>query len=485
MRRNLILAFCLFAAMLSLSPFCKTPGAKPTAKPQLEPLPPEAVIYLDALAAFNKTEGRRSMEPLYTAAMIAADALTMGNGDKQPSYVELANDQTLVAIRKKLQGLEVWIGSDTYGAGPDLDFFLALAEKKGTDADKAFFSLLKSQSDGSDPVYFYRTWDFGGCTKYGSLLLTDGYSKWSKFRKQFPQSYIEVSSETMRDIEDQFTRGTSSCGDKDDVMREFLAFFKQVDDPDLETALLKRMGDIANGATVMSYNVSPGTVKKEPGPLPAPVMEYVDALETFKKTETTMSTEPLYNLAWNAAEALMASYEDKQPPFIMRVSDPVFASLKEKLPGLVLLRDSENYLIYTDDQFFLKLALTKGSKADVEFLSLEIQQSKGGCSNYNYNDDSGCTKYGSLILVDNYSKWLDYRKKYPECYMDETQRELFSIRIHFLDGYNLCACSGPKEVLREFRAFIKLVNDPALKEAVRWHIDKIEKGTSKIKFNCK
>jgi hypothetical protein len=482
MRRNLILAFCIFAATISLSPLCKTPAVKPEAKPQIEPLPQEAVIYLDALAAFNKTEGRRSMEPLYTAATIAADTLIMGNGDQKSSYVERINDKTFAAIREKLTGLEVWIGSDTFGAGPDLDFFLDLAHKRGLDADIAFFTLLKAQSDGVDPIYFYRAWDFGGCVKYGSLLLTEGYSKWSKFRKQFPQSYIEESSGKMRDIEYDIMHGIDSCGGKDDVMREFRAFFKQVDDPDLETALLKRMGDIENGTSGMRYNQFFGVAKKEPEPLPPPVTEYIDALETFKKAEGAMSTEPLYNLAWNAAEAMMTSYSDKQPPYIMRVNDQVFASIQEKLPGLVLVRDSEDFRIYTDDEYFMKISLEKGSKADIDFFSLQVQQSKDGCPNYT---DSGCIKYGSLILVDNYSKWLNYRKKYPECYMDETQRELFSIRIHFLDGYNLCSCHGSKEVLKEFRVFLKMVDDPALKEAVRWHIGKIEKGTSKIKFNCK
>lgn len=251
MRGKMMIAVFFLLAIFSLNSFCKTPAAKQ--KTKMDPLPPEAVQYLKALEAFNKTEGRRSMEPLYESAYVAAHALTIGFGDKDWDYIErnVSDEITLAEVQKQVPGIEIDWWSESHSANPDMEYFLALAEKKGLEADTAFFSILKEQFDGNWANYIKATWDLGGCTKYGSLILTSNYTRWADFRNQYPQSYIERSSEIMRNIEFEFTRGINSCGDKDDVLREFRAFVKTIDDPDLEIALLKRMGEIENGTSDM------------------------------------------------------------------------------------------------------------------------------------------------------------------------------------------------------------------------------------------
>jgi hypothetical protein len=482
---RIILAVFLSIAMFSLIPLCQTPTAvKP--EPTLEPLPPAAVEYLDALAAFNKTEGPKSMENLFNKAKAAATELARIDNRTDSSYIERINNTNLAAVRNQLPGLVIHSGPDTTGAWPNYGFFSELAKKKGLESDITFFTILEEQYRKEylygEINYIEELGGYASCAKYGYLIMSRDYESWLKYHKQFPNNYNKTVAEEMKDIEDLFTDPHLACGSRMEVIYEFIRFLEMVDDPALKTAVNTQYELIRNGnnsSCQMRFKLSLE-------PLPPAAVEYLDALAAFNKTEGPKSMGPIFDKAQTAAKALVSNPDDdlKQLCYISRIDEEDVPALKTRLTGLDF--NNEEWLgAWPDYDYFLRLAEKRGLEEDIALFTLLKAQYDHGRKSYVYpfGDFQGCTIFGSLKLTNSYAKWLDYKKKYPASYREMVENEMRDIEREFTDTSP--SCNSRDDVIKEYRAFLKELDKSELRDDLEEQLESIEKDKSDMQFNIR
>ncbi len=135
--------------------------------------------------------------------------------------------------------------------------------------------------------------------------------------------------------------------------------------------------------------------------------------------------------------------------------------------------------------FFLGLAKSRGSEADVSYFTLaDASKNEWGDARYvkRRSDFGGCTRYGSLILVDLYRRWTRYSDRFPGRYEREVAKFLEEIRREL--GSARCACDGPDSVLKELRAFVAAYPNSEVAPAVEKRIEDIGAARSLIRFQC-
>ena len=110
---------------------------------------------------------------------------------------------------------------------PDLKFFAQLSKTRGTKTDTAFFALTREiRPDNVWAAYYEQQTDVTGCTIYGSGALTSLYGKALRFKKTYPQAYVEDIDEEINEILRQFTDNLCACGGRDTVLKEFRLFIR-------------------------------------------------------------------------------------------------------------------------------------------------------------------------------------------------------------------------------------------------------------------
>lgn len=128
-------------------------------------------------------------------------------------------------------------------------YWKTLAKQKGTDADRVFFYLMDKtypyissiQQSDTFPQYILPTWDYGGCTKYGTTLITQLYRDWLQFKRKHPNAYQWDTNNRIDALYDAFHTGymtdqterlpiddipICSCKGKDAFYREINYFLK-------------------------------------------------------------------------------------------------------------------------------------------------------------------------------------------------------------------------------------------------------------------
>lgn len=231
--------------------------------------------------------------------------------------------------------------------------------------------------------------------------------------------------------------------------------------------------------------------KPEQEPLPKAAVEYLDALAFVEKAKGHMSIEELYNKAIIASDTLNKWDNATDTSFVSRWFGKDRAPyLEDQMVGL-LIWDSPEFEpgAFPDIKFFLQLAVKQGLDEDIAFFKILNEQYPTGCmeiinqsANY-FLDHGGGIKYGFLILTKDYSKWLDFQKKYPNSYKKSVAEYMGRIAGEFL-GDCLCAYSKREDVIKEFKTFLKLELDPQLKAGVEKCMQGVESGKTKIDVDC-
>ncbi|HKR62610.1 MAG TPA: hypothetical protein VJZ00_02670, partial [Thermoanaerobaculia bacterium] len=138
-----------------------------------------------------------------------------------PRELEDLSDAEFLDLQHLLPGI-VLNREEVLLAEPDADFFLALARRRGNDADIAFFEAYKRTFPESVwASYLEQETDVTGCIRFGSGELVARYADWRAYRAAYPNAYRDAVAARLSDIEEHVTEGTRSCSSRaEDTRRE-------------------------------------------------------------------------------------------------------------------------------------------------------------------------------------------------------------------------------------------------------------------------
>lgn len=181
--------------------------------------------------------------------------------------------------------------------------------------------------------------------------------------------------------------------------------------------------------------------------VPIDVGEYATALQELQKQSKRQTIEPVYALGIAAAKRLGLVLE--------RLSPADFDLVKDQMKGFQINRTEVIYVL-PDAIFFKNLAGQKGQDIDMVFFDL-LHKTRPNNVWPVYieqrTDYSGCTKYGTGLLVEFYGKWSKFRVSYPSAYKTDVENVLEDITrgLLNLDG----ACGSSLDVIKEYNLFLQ------------------------------
>lgn len=187
--------------------------------------------------------------------------------------------------------------------------------------------------------------------------------------------------------------------------------------------------------------------------LPLAAGEYVTALATIEQAKSPVSLEALLEKAETVQGVLMEVSGDQA--VLERYSDAEFATLQAQMRGLKLHRGMDVY-VQPDPAFFLALAKTHGTPADVAFFSQHA-------ATWGPDDvpvylklrpqPSPCVRFGEGRIAPLYAGWQAFAMQHPSAYTQRAQQNLLDLEEAVALG--TCACDGLESVRSEQADFLK------------------------------
>jgi hypothetical protein len=217
--------------------------------------------------------------------------------------------------------------------------------------------------------------------------------------------------------------------------------------------------------------------------LPEEVEAYRRALGALP-SPAPAAVEQVFARGLEAGRALLAVDAPGGATALETLGEPAFQAVAAGMPGFTVTRQ-ESVRVTPDLEFFLALARRHGEPADVRFFESYRQTVvAGGWPVYvePQTDSAGCTRYGSLRLVEAYRRWTDYRRQFPGRYAARVGEFIETIEAELAGGR--CACGARASVLGELRAFLEAFPGAPIAPDLRARVRAIEAGTSDIRFVC-
>lgn len=166
------------------------------------------------------------------------------------------------------------------------------------------------------------------------------------------------------------------------------------------------------------------------------------------------------------------------------LGDADYQTVVQQMTGFRVSRDPIVY-VEPDPDFFLNLSKTHGTAHDLAFFQRYKQTIPDGVWDVyiqQTTDESGCVRFGSLTLVEAYTRWTAFRQQFPKHYITEVAQFIGDIEDTLLE--ETCACEGPESVLEELSAFVKAFPDATVTLRVRERLAQVQQGTSDFQFKC-
>lgn len=201
--------------------------------------PAAVMAYLGELQRVETSTAEAELEPLFNAAQASTDALM--RLDEDQAWIETLPEADYVALTRALRGMRVSRGTEVY-AQPDPAFLLALSEKHGTAADRAFFALYRqSWDDDGVPTYLKLTNRLAPCVRFDEGVIPALYSAWREFALSHPGAYAAYARQWITDLEEVVELGTCACGDRDTVEHELSGFLTRFPESPVRGGVLARL----------------------------------------------------------------------------------------------------------------------------------------------------------------------------------------------------------------------------------------------------
>lgn len=179
--------------------------------------------YRAAIAAAQSAKSPRAIENAFSVLVALRQALLRVTADRS-TVLESLSEADFGALRRSLPGVVIE-REEVVLVEPDTGYFARLARAKGTDADRAFFTVLKATYPESVwPVYLQQQTDYSGCTRFGSMSLVDTYRAWSEFRTKHPDRYVSQANAEADRVVKELATSTCACGNADGIVQELEQF---------------------------------------------------------------------------------------------------------------------------------------------------------------------------------------------------------------------------------------------------------------------
>jgi hypothetical protein len=194
--------------------------------------------------------------------------------------------------------------------------------------------------------------------------------------------------------------------------------------------------------------------------------------------DPAVSVETLYGLARVIGDSLLIGYDMES------MDSTAFDSLSARLPGMSLERDVV-IRAEPDIPAFQGLARARGDSADVEFFATMFAiEDSSSWPHYveRQTDESGCTRFGSGLLVDGYAGWRNYLDRHPGRYTQWAQEEA-GVIVTELAG-STCACGDRASALRELELFLKRFPRGDDSDLVRARWNELRAGRGELREHC-
>ena len=231
-------------------------------------------------------------------------------------------------------------------------------------------------------------------------------------------------------------------------------------------------------AIAVAFSVSQGG---QPTPtIPSAVDAYARMLQALTGSAPRKPTiESVLGTGRLAAELLLG-----EKGVLEDLSDDDYRTVVQKMTGFMVSRD-EVVHVEPDPDFFIKLAQGHGKAHDVAFFQRYKQTIPNGVWHayiQQMTDFTGCVRFGSLTLVEAYTRWTAFRQQFPKQYVREVEQFLVDLDDTLVE--ETCACGSAEDVVKELSAFVKEQPDAEITARVRERLEKVKLGTSDIKFRC-
>ena len=166
------------------------------------------------------------------------------------------------------------------------------------------------------------------------------------------------------------------------------------------------------------------------------------------------------------------------------LSDEEFKRLEQQLPGLLVNRE-EIVFIKPDVEYFTKLAAARGDDADRAFFAaLKATYPESVWPTYveQQTDYAGCTRFGSMSLVETYRVWSEFQRRYPDRYPAAANQEASAV-LGELSG-STCACGDGAAIERELEQFLRAFPASSPRAKVEERLQALRARRSNIRTNC-
>lgn len=219
-----------------------------------------------------------------------------------------------------------------------------------------------------------------------------------------------------------------------------------------------------------------------PAVITTAVDNYCRALAAAKSTRDRKTIESVFTAARELKRALLLSVGDSTA--IEQLTENQFRGIATRAVGVIINRE-EVLLVEPDPRYFLSLAQTHGTPADIAFFKVySATYPDGVWPSYVWQetDVTGCTAFGSGELLARYGDWRGYRAQYPKAYGIESRERLREIEWHVAESD--CACGSRVDVMKELQSFAAAFSRTGAGRAAKRRLLAMTTGKSSIKFDC-
>jgi hypothetical protein len=214
----------------------------------------------------------------------------------------------------------------------------------------------------------------------------------------------------------------------------------------------------------------------------AAVETYRSAIRSAESGRSTRGIESAFSALASMREALLEVRNGQT--VLESLPDEDFRRLGRDLPGVVINREETVYVM-PDVDYFTTLAAARGDGEDRAYCAaLKATYPKSVWPVYvgQQTDFSGCTRFGSMSLVDTYRAWSDFQRKFPGRYAMGAKKEIDAAIEDLTES--TCACGGKAAVEQELQRFLQDFPTSSIRAKIDQRLEALRAGRSEIRLNC-
>jgi hypothetical protein len=214
----------------------------------------------------------------------------------------------------------------------------------------------------------------------------------------------------------------------------------------------------------------------------AAVDSYRSAITSADSGRPSRAIETAFSALVSMREALMQVRSGQN--VLESLPDEEFQRLRRDLPGAILNRD-EVVFVVPDPDYFTQLAAARGDRADRAFFSAfkaTYPESVWPVYVEQQTDYGGCTRFGSMTLVETYRTWFDFQRRFRGRYAAGAQKET-DVVIERLTT-STCACGDLASVERELQRFRRRFPTSPARAKIDQRLQALRARRSDMRTSC-